>query len=68
MDKTDIVKRLTDIASLRGPMGGRIIPDACMDAVFEIQRLQAENTSLRHAISEQNRLNRLTNITGKSHD
>jgi hypothetical protein len=40
----------------------------CLAAANEIERLQSENASLRHAISEQNRLNRLTNITGTIHD
>jgi hypothetical protein len=42
MNTDSIIKRLTDIASLRGPMAGSVIPDACMDAVLEIKRLQGE--------------------------
>lgn len=46
-----IIKRLEDIASLRGPMAGNIIPTACIDAIAEIQQLKqqlaAENLELQ---------------------
>lgn len=38
----DIVARLRDIAALRGPMAGAVIPIACTEAADEIERLQAE--------------------------
>jgi hypothetical protein len=38
--------------------------DLLGDAAREIERLRSENLTLRHAVSEQNRQNRLTNITG----
>ncbi len=37
-----IIERLQDIASLRGPMAGNIIPAACVDAIAEIQRLRQQ--------------------------
>lgn len=36
----DLVTRLRDIASLRVPMGGSIIPMACTEAADEIERLR----------------------------
>ena len=36
----DIVTRLRDIASLRGPMAGNVIPIACTEAADEIERLR----------------------------
>jgi len=38
----DIIKRLQDIASLRGPMAGNTIPTVCLDAIAEIQQLQQQ--------------------------
>lgn len=48
MNTDNIIKRLTDIASLRGPMAGSVIPDACIDAILEIKRLRAEVTKWRN--------------------
>ena len=38
-------------------------PCKVADAADEIERLRTENSHLRHAISDQNRLNRLMNIS-----
>jgi hypothetical protein len=48
----DILIRLRNIASLRGPMAGSVIPDACIDAANEIERLRAEVHRLRQVIGE----------------
>lgn len=40
MPSDDIVNRLRNIAALRGPMAGNVIPLACTEAVEEIQRLR----------------------------
>ena len=37
-----------------------------VEAADEIERLRKENTDLRRAITEQNQLNRFTNITGQN--
>jgi len=46
----DIVTRLLDIATLRGPMSGNIIPTACLEAANEIERLRQSGDSLEKAI------------------
>lgn len=50
----DILIRLRNIATLRGDMGGSIIPLACMDAIDEIKRLREELT--RWAVTPPNRM------------
>jgi hypothetical protein len=46
----DIVTRLRDIATLRGPMSGNIIPMACLEAANEIERLRQSGDSLEDSI------------------
>ncbi len=46
----DIVTRLLDIATLRGPMSGNVIPTACLEAANEIERLRQSGDSLEKAI------------------
>jgi hypothetical protein len=46
----DVVKKLRDIASLRGDMGGRIIPIACTEAADEIERLREAGDALARGI------------------
>lgn len=42
----DIVTRLLNIASLKGDIGGTVIPVACYEAADEIERLRDLVTSL----------------------
>jgi hypothetical protein len=51
------------IARLRKKYSGQL--PICIEAADEIERLRIENTTLRQAISEQNKINRITNITHK---
>ncbi len=46
----DIVPRLLNIATLRGPMSGNVIPTACLEAANEIERLRQSGDSLEKAI------------------
>jgi len=46
MDKDGIVARLRDIASLRGDIGGRVIPVTCWEAADEIERLRTLGDAL----------------------
>jgi hypothetical protein len=46
----DIVTRLLNIATLRGPMSGNVIPTACLEAANEIERLRQSGDSLEKAI------------------
>jgi hypothetical protein len=48
----DIVSRLRDIASLRGPMGGSVIPVACTEAADEIERLREDKDSIKIAYNQ----------------
>jgi len=50
----DIVTRLLDIATLRGPMSGNIIPTACLEAANEILELRKEVEELKFKLSEAN--------------
>jgi hypothetical protein len=46
----DIVTRLLNIATLRGPMSGNAIPTACLEAANEIERLRQSGDSLEKSI------------------
>lgn len=50
----DIVTRLLDIATLRGPMSGNVIPAACLEAANEILALRKEVEELKFKLSEAN--------------
>jgi hypothetical protein len=56
MDKDGIVARLRDIASLRGDIGGRVIPITCWEAADEIERLCIE---LENVKAENQRLSQI---------
>jgi hypothetical protein len=51
------------IARLRKKYSGQL--PICIEAADEIERLRIENATLRQAISQQNKINRITNITHK---
>jgi len=60
----EIVERLRDIASLRGPMAGSVIPLTCIEAADEIERLRnalAEQTIL-HEVQKTNTLNEVERL------
>ena len=69
----DIVTRLRAEANrLRFVAGGTslvlVSPSLQDEAADEIERLRHENSNLRHALSKQNKLNRMTNILEADHD
>ena len=47
MKNEDIVSRLRDIATLRGPMSGHVIPTTCLEAANEIENLRLELAQTR---------------------
>ena len=62
----DIVTRLRDFSwNSSDDMPAEYVSQAIDEAADEIERLRQENLDLRHAVSKQNRINRLTNITKK---
>ena len=63
----DIVTRLRIIHCAKDEMAycGTCLPCQAAD---EIERLNHENLSLRHALSKQNKLNRMTNILEADRD